>query len=96
MRLTVKLKIGVFFHTEKSIAVVCRLFQACYECPFNLTDCDRPHCVVGDGQRRKIIAVDRRYSGPTIEVRELQSIVHGAYHRAKRLAIHSAWSLPQS
>ena len=47
-------------------------FQACYNCPHNLTDCARPHCVAGDGQRRQFISINRQLPGPKIEVRKTQ------------------------
>lgn len=43
--------------------------KACYNCPRNLTDCNRPHCISADGMRRSIIVVNRMFPGPTIEVR---------------------------
>lgn len=44
------------------------LSKACYECPFNTTDCYRPHCITGDGFRRSILVVNRMMPGPPIEV----------------------------
>ncbi|XP_046822768.1 laccase-1-like [Vespa crabro] len=42
--------------------------KACYDCPFNVTDCFRPHCVPADGIKRSILAVNRQMPGPSIEV----------------------------
>ncbi|XP_020282036.1 laccase-2-like [Pseudomyrmex gracilis] len=42
--------------------------KACYECPFNITDCFRPHCVPADGVKRSILVVNRQLPGPPIEV----------------------------
>ncbi|XP_064103002.1 uncharacterized protein LOC135213077 isoform X1 [Macrobrachium nipponense] len=42
--------------------------KACYDCPFNLTDCARPHCVAADGVERPIVTVNRRLPGPAIHV----------------------------
>ncbi|KAK3886723.1 hypothetical protein Pcinc_009154 [Petrolisthes cinctipes] len=42
--------------------------RACYHCPQNKTDCERPECVTGDGTRRLIITVNRAVPGPPIEV----------------------------
>ncbi|XP_059618869.1 uncharacterized protein LOC132263226 [Phlebotomus argentipes] len=42
--------------------------KACYNCPFNATDCDRPHCITGDGSRRSILVVNRKMPGPMIDV----------------------------
>lgn len=42
--------------------------KACYNCPFNETDCYRPHCVSADGMKRSITVVNRMMPGPSIEV----------------------------
>lgn len=44
------------------------LSKACYNCPKNLTDCVRPHCIAADGIARSITVVNRMMPGPTIEV----------------------------
>lgn len=44
------------------------LSKACYDCPFNLTDCSRPHCVPADGTSRGILTANRRIPGPGIQV----------------------------
>ncbi|KAJ6648616.1 G-protein coupled receptor Mth2, partial [Pseudolycoriella hygida] len=44
------------------------LSKACYNCPFNETDCDRPHCIYGDGVRRSIMTINRMMPGPPIQV----------------------------
>lgn len=44
------------------------LSNACFDCPTNMTDCHRPHCVTGDGVRRSITVVNRMMPGPSIEV----------------------------
>ncbi|KAH8293300.1 hypothetical protein KR018_012343, partial [Drosophila ironensis] len=49
--------------------------KACYDCPRNLTDCSRPHCVLGDGLERSITVVNRMMPGPAIEVCEGDQIV---------------------
>ncbi|KAL7635203.1 UNVERIFIED_CONTAM: hypothetical protein RMT77_014189 [Armadillidium vulgare] len=49
--------------------------KACYDCPFNLTDCLRPHCVVGDGLERTIMTINRRLPGPTIHVCENDEVI---------------------
>ncbi|XP_030377482.1 iron multicopper oxidase fer1 [Scaptodrosophila lebanonensis] len=46
------------------------LSKACFDCPKNLTDCERPHCVIGDGLTRSITVVNRMMPGPSIEVCE--------------------------
>ncbi|XP_017843672.2 uncharacterized protein LOC108600530 isoform X2 [Drosophila busckii] len=49
--------------------------KACFDCPLNLTDCFRPHCVLGDGLQRSITVVNRMMPGPVIEVCEGDQIV---------------------
>lgn len=49
--------------------------KACFDCPLNLTDCSRPHCVLGDGLQRSITVVNRMMPGPAIEVCEGDQIV---------------------
>ncbi|XP_055852973.1 uncharacterized protein LOC129916824 [Episyrphus balteatus] len=44
------------------------LSNACFDCPSNITDCRRPHCITGDGVRRSITVVNRMMPGPSIEV----------------------------
>ncbi len=44
------------------------LSKACYDCPYNQTDCERPHCVPGDGVERSIMVVNRLMPGPSIQV----------------------------
>ncbi|XP_041470356.1 laccase-like [Lytechinus variegatus] len=42
--------------------------KACYDCPCNLTDCQREQCVAADGVPRPIIVANRSLPGPPIEV----------------------------
>ncbi|XP_030081054.1 laccase-2 [Drosophila hydei] len=49
--------------------------KACFDCPLNLTDCSRPHCIMGDGLQRSITVVNRMMPGPSIEVCEGDQIV---------------------
>lgn len=49
--------------------------KACYNCPSNITDCYRPHCIVADGMKRSIVVVNRMLPGPSIEVCENDTIV---------------------
>lgn len=45
--------------------------KACYNCPYNVTDCFRPDCVAADGVRRAIVTINRQLPGPFIEVSTL-------------------------
>ncbi|KAJ8683451.1 hypothetical protein QAD02_019243 [Eretmocerus hayati] len=42
--------------------------KACYDCPYNMTDCSRPHCIPVDGVQKMIYTANRRLPGPAIEV----------------------------
>ncbi len=44
------------------------LSKACYDCPNNLTDCDRPHCITANGVERPLISINRMLPGPLIQV----------------------------
>lgn len=42
--------------------------KACYDCPYNMTDCYRPDCVPADGVAKPIIVINRSLPGPSIQV----------------------------
>lgn len=64
--------------TKNSPPMVCRytfllewyqtMSKACYECPHVKVDCNREHCIPGDGRKRPILVVNRQMPGPSIEV----------------------------
>lgn len=43
--------------------------KACYDCPFNETDCQRLDCIPADGMSRALNVINRKMPGPAIEVR---------------------------
>ncbi|XP_011645340.1 laccase-1-like isoform X2 [Pogonomyrmex barbatus] len=49
--------------------------KACYDCPFNITDCFRPHCIPADGMKRSLMVVNRQMPGPSIEVCQGDKII---------------------
>ncbi|XP_045202845.2 uncharacterized protein LOC123556306 [Mercenaria mercenaria] len=51
------------------------LTKACYGCPFNTTDCFRPHCIPADGVPRGILVVNRMLPGPAIHVCEGDTVI---------------------
>ncbi|KAK6195925.1 hypothetical protein SNE40_001251 [Patella caerulea] len=51
------------------------LSKACYDCPRNITDCKRPHCITADGVPRSVVVVNRMLPGPGIHVCENDMIV---------------------
>ncbi|PVD19698.1 hypothetical protein C0Q70_20189 [Pomacea canaliculata] len=57
------------------------LSKACYDCPFNLTDCSRPHCVPADGTSRGILTANRRIPGPGIQVCHGDEIIVNVYNK---------------
>lgn len=50
------------------------LSKACYDCPFNVSDCSRPHCVPADGSPRPILTANRMLPGPGIHVISLLTL----------------------
>ncbi|KAK7500483.1 hypothetical protein BaRGS_00008390, partial [Batillaria attramentaria] len=48
---------------------------ACYECPFNVSDCYREECVAADGKIRALLTINRQIPGPAIEVCEGDTVV---------------------
>lgn len=49
--------------------------KACYDCPYNLTDCYRPDCVPADGVEKPIIVINRSLPGPSIQVRGNNNVI---------------------
>lgn len=42
--------------------------KACYDCPYNETDCFRPDCIPADGMNRPLNVINRKMPGPAVEV----------------------------
>ena len=51
------------------VEIYSTMSKACYDCPFNKTDCFRPHCLPGDGVQKPVYVVNRQLPGTSIEVR---------------------------
>lgn len=67
------------------------LSRACYNCPRNISDCFRPHCVSADGGVRAIKVVNRMMPGPQINVCKgdmLQVTVYNEQHDMEGTSIH--------
>ncbi|KAK3884409.1 hypothetical protein Pcinc_011312 [Petrolisthes cinctipes] len=64
--------------------------RACYNCPGNITDCQRPDCIAGDGVPRKILVVNKQLPGPPIQVCEGDTVIVDVQNRlhADGLTIH--------
>ncbi|XP_072045930.1 uncharacterized protein [Amphiura filiformis] len=54
---------------------------ACFDCPFNITDCDRPGCIPVNGVERPIIVVNRQLPGPQIQVCEGDNVEVKVWNR---------------
>ncbi len=67
------------------------LSKACYNCPNNLTDCERPDCVAANGIVRSIVVVNRMLPGPAIQLckGDLVSVkVFNNLHYSEATSIH--------
>ncbi|CAH2098222.1 unnamed protein product [Euphydryas editha] len=49
--------------------------KACYNCPYNATDCKRLDCIPADGINRALNVVNRKMPGPAIEVCQHDRII---------------------
>ncbi|KAK3597532.1 hypothetical protein CHS0354_018130 [Potamilus streckersoni] len=54
--------------------------MACYDCPYNQSDCLRSHCVAADGVLRGIKVVNRMMPGPSINICEGDTVVVDVYN----------------
>lgn len=43
--------------------------KACYNCPYNKSDCSRQDCIPADGMNRALNVINRKLPGPSVEVR---------------------------
>ncbi|CAG9861309.1 unnamed protein product [Phyllotreta striolata] len=57
------------------------LSKACFDCPFNVTDCFRKDCVPADGTKRAIVTINRQMPGPPIEVCQNDVIVVDVHNK---------------
>lgn len=65
--------------------------KACFGCPFNQSDCFKPHCVPADGVQRGIVTANRLLPGPALEVCEGDTIevkVHNEMTNSEATSIH--------
>ena len=65
------------------------LAKACYDCPLNITDCDREHCISADGAERGLITVNR-WDKPSY----LETGYWIAYKGTKKMLIISLRQMP--
>lgn len=52
-----------------SLELYMTMSKACFDCPYNETDCDRIDCIPADGISRPLTVINRKMPGPSIEVR---------------------------
>ncbi|CAH1780992.1 unnamed protein product [Owenia fusiformis] len=57
------------------------LTKACYNCPFNATDCARPHCVAADGAEKAVLTINRMIPSPSIIVCRGDTIVANLHNK---------------
>lgn len=57
--------------------------KACFDCPFNKTDCDRAHCIPANGVERAVIVINRMLPGPSIQVCENDEIVVNVFNNLR-------------
>ena len=56
-------------HYNFSVESYHTLSTACFNCPFNQTDCFRPDCIPGNGIKRSVTVINRMLPGPAVQVR---------------------------
>ena len=49
--------------------------KACFDCPFNITDCFRPQCISANGIKRQVIAINKAIPGPAIQVCQNDQVI---------------------
>ena len=57
--------------------------KACFECPYNITDCYRPHCITANGLKRQITSVNKQIPGPALQVCQNDEIVVYMYNELR-------------
>lgn len=67
--------------------------KACYDCPFNITDCFQLHCIPADGMKRSLMVVNRQMPGPPIEVRDIKKQITVGFFLVSLLRFISISSL---
>ncbi|XP_068249586.1 uncharacterized protein [Palaemon carinicauda] len=65
--------------------------RACYNCPSNSTDCERPECIPADGKRRMVVAVDKGIPGPSIQVCAGDKVIIDVFNNLPSTAITLHW-----
>ncbi|CAG9860191.1 unnamed protein product [Phyllotreta striolata] len=78
-------------HYKFEIEWYSTLAEACRNCPFNVTDCFRPGCIPGDGNRRKIVTINKMLPGPSIEVCQNDTVVVDVINKLENEATTIHW-----
>ncbi|KAK9512206.1 hypothetical protein O3M35_000676 [Rhynocoris fuscipes] len=63
----------------------------CGDCPRNLTHCNRPGCVIGDGIARKLLTANRQLPGPALQVCENDILVVDVVNRLPGQSVTIHW-----
>lgn len=71
---------GMICYYHFSIEWYQTMSKACYNCPYNESDCSRLDCIPADGMSRALTVINRKMPGPLIEVRFDYKIVFGNFH----------------
>ncbi|XP_065567197.1 uncharacterized protein LOC136031488 isoform X1 [Artemia franciscana] len=62
-------------HYTFHIEYYATLTKACWDCPNNITDCSRHHCIAADGVHKGLVTINRQFPGPSIQVCEGDEVV---------------------
>jgi len=57
--------------------------RACYQCPYNKTDCYRENCILADGNVKTIEVINRLMPGPPIHICKGDTIVVNLENRLR-------------
>ena len=83
-------------HYNFSVESYHTLSTACFNCPFNQTDCFRPDCIPGNGIKRSVTVINRMLPGPAVQVRVLQVALNMGWklgeQKNRSTLIHHDWN----
>ncbi|XP_064095739.1 uncharacterized protein LOC135207812 [Macrobrachium nipponense] len=65
--------------------------RACYNCPSNTTDCERPECIAADGKRRMVVVADKTIPGPAIQVCAGDKVLVDVFNNLPSTAVSLHW-----
>lgn len=65
------------------------LSRACYNCPYNYTDCLREDCILADGILKTIETVNRQIPGPYIQVCKGDTVIVNVHNKMRSERVSS-------